>query len=221
MNLLNRVVFCVLCVVLFLPSDMQAQDLFFLNQPGKSVEYSIADAKGKVQSYSKSTVKEIKKKDAKNYTIVYSSEVMDSKKKSLMDPMDVEMVVVDGVIQQDPVAAMGEAGKDVKIEGNYPVFPSELSVGQDLGDYSYTMKMMGVSTTTKGGAKVTAKENITTPAGTFDCYKVESTSSTKAMFQTTKINTTSWYAKGIGVVRSETADKKGKVQTVQELVAVN
>ncbi len=220
MKTLNRFIFSVLCVILFFPLSMQAQDLFFLNQEGKSVEYSIADAKGKIQSYTKSTVKEIKKTDAKNYTIVYTSEVMDANKKPLMDPMTVETVVVDGVIVQDPVAAMGEAGKDVKVEGNFPEFPSELSVGQTFGEYSYTMKMMGTSTTTKGSSKVVAKEEITTPAGSFDCYKVESESSSKVMLQTTKVSTTSWYAKNLGAVRTETYDKKGKVQTVMELVAV-
>lgn len=221
MKSLSRFILSALCVVLFFSSTLQAQDLFFLDKEGKSVEYSIADAKGKVQSYTKSTVKEIKKKDAKNFTIVYTAEVMDANKKQLMDPMTVETVVVDGVVVQDPVAAMGEAGKDIKVEGNFPEFPSELSVGQTFGEYSYTMKMMGTSTTTKGSSKVVAKEEITTPAGTFDCYKVESETSSKVMLQTTKVNTTSWYAKNVGAVRTETYDKKGKVQTVMELVAAN
>jgi len=210
----------VLCLLFFFSSSIQAQDPFFFNKKGMVLEYSNADAKGKIESYSKSTVKDINKKDAKNYTVTYSTEVFDKNKKSLAAPIDVSIDVVDGVITFDPIASMGDAGKNAEFKGTYSTFPSNLEVGQNVGDYSYTLKMMGMTTSVNGSGKVTAKESITTPAGSFDCYKVESEVSTKAMLNTTKIVTTSWYARGVGSVRTETYDKKGKLLSVQELVAL-
>lgn len=132
----------------------------------------------------------------------------------------VTIEVVDGVIKQDPVAAMGDAGKGAELTGTYPEFPSELSVGQEFGEYEYTLKMSGMSTKSSGKSKVAAKESITTDAGTFDCFKVESESSTKVMLTTTKVTMTAWYAKNVGVVRSEVYDKKGNVTSKQELVSL-
>jgi len=210
----------VLCIFLFFSSSIQAQEPFFFNKKGMVLEYSNADAKGKIDSYSKSVVKEIKTKDSKNYTINYSTEVFDKNKKSLASPIDVSVDVVDGVISFDPVASMGEAGKNAEFKGTCSTLPSNLEVGQNVGDYSYTLKMMGMTTTVNGSGKVTAKESITTPAGSFDCYKVETEVSTKAMLSTTKISTTSWYARGVGAIRTETYDKKGKLLSAQELVAL-
>lgn len=210
----------VLCLLFFFSSSILAQEPFFFNKKGMVLEYSTADAKGKIESYSKSIVKNIAKKDAKNYTISYSTEVFDKNKKSLAAPIDVSVEVVDGAITFDPIASMGEAGKNAEFKGTCATFPSNMEVGQNVGDYSYTLKMMGMTTSVKGTGKVTAKESITTPAGSFDCYKVENEVSTKAMLNTTKVITTSWYARGIGAVRTETYDKKGKLINVLELVSL-
>lgn len=40
------------------------------------------------------------------------------------------------------------------------------------------------------------------------------------MITTTKINTTAWYAKNVGAVKTETYDKKGKVMSAMELVSL-
>lgn len=216
----NRFILTTLCLVMLFSVSTYAQEFYFLNKKGQVAEYAISDAKGNVQSYVKTTVADVETKDAKNFTLVYSTEVMDKNKKALTDPVTVTMQVVDGKLVQDPVAAMGEAGKDVEIEGNFPEFPDKLTVGETFGEYEYKMKMMGSSSTTKGSSKVVAQEDVKTEAGSFNAYKVESESTSKVMITTTKVKTASWYVENIGAVRTETYDKKGKVQTVQELVAL-
>ncbi len=59
--------------------------------------------------------------------------------------------------------------------------------------------------------KVEKLENLTTPAGTFKCFKLTQSSETKILFMKVKGSTAEWYAEGIGVVRSESYDKKGKL----------
>jgi len=95
-------------------------------------------------------------------------------------------------------------------------FPGDLSVGQTLKDGSITIKIssQGMAMMTMivkiYDRKVEAIEDITTPAGTFSCYKMTSTIESKTMF-TIIAKTTDWMAKNVGSVRSETYDKDGKL----------
>ncbi|MDR2920577.1 MAG: hypothetical protein LBV72_14590 [Tannerella sp.] len=219
--MMKRFFISALCTILFVSfNNIQAQDLFFLDKEGAEAEYAIKDAKGNITSYAKTIVTKVDKKDAKNFTITYTSEAFDKNKKSYAAAVTVTTEIVDGKIKQDPVASMGEAGANAEFTGTYPEFPSELSVGQEFGVYEYTLKMSGMSTKASGKSKVTAQESITTDAGSFDCYKVESESTSKVMMTTTNINTTAWYAKNVGAVKTETYDKKGKLMSAMELVSL-
>jgi len=63
---------------------------------------------------------------------------------------------------------------------------------------------------------VEVKEEITTPAGKFECIVLSQNISTKMLI---KVNASSkeWYAEEIGMVRSETYNKKGKLTGYSEL----
>jgi hypothetical protein len=65
---------------------------------------------------------------------------------------------------------------------------------------------------------VEALENMTTPAGTFKCYKIASTIETKSMISITT-HTVEWMAKDVGVVRSENYNKKGKLTSYMVLTS--
>lgn len=64
--------------------------------------------------------------------------------------------------------------------------------------------------------KVAIKEKVTTSAGTFDCIKLSQKVSTKLVVN---IEGTSheWYAENVGMVRSESYNKKGKLMGYSEL----
>ena len=198
----------------FSTASVMAAEPFFLAKVGAEAEYALKDAKGNVTSYVKTVVTEVNKKDDKNYTISFTSEVFDKNKKSIAKPVASTTEVVNGAIVNDPSATMQGA----KVEGTFPSFPDELSVGQVM-EYSYTIKMGVSKTTVTGKNTVAAKESVSTEAGSFDCYKVESEVNTKVMMQKSDIKTTSWYAKGVGAVKTETYDSKGKLETSMELIA--
>lgn len=65
--------------------------------------------------------------------------------------------------------------------------------------------------------KVEKKESITTPAGTFECIKVSETTEVKVGMITNKTVTNTWYAPGMGMIKQETYDKKGKLASRTEL----
>ena len=95
-----------------------------------------------------------------------------------------------------------------------------LSVGMELPDYDVSVKVMFVTTKMNcKDRKVTARETVTTPAGSFDCFVVEEKTTVKTMMVNEKSNSKTWYARGIGMVRQEMWDRK-KLVSVTELTAV-
>ncbi len=104
----------------------------------------------------------------------------------------------------------------IKVSGTDLKFPSKLQVGQKLEDAEMNFAMesggmvMMTITVRIINRKVVAKENITTPAGTFSCYKVSYEVDTKSVFSM-KMMQIDWIAEEIGVVRSENFDQNNKL----------
>ena len=76
---------------------------------------------------------------------------------------------------------------------------------------------MNVSIHISGG-KVLGQEQITTPAGTFDCIKISYIMKTNMAADSLKLYYTAWYAPGIGMVKEQGCDRKGKIMEQEELV---
>lgn len=91
-------------------------------------------------------------------------------------------------------------------------YPVSLNVGDKLPDAHFAMDM-NMNTGIKGTVEiditerqVAAKENITTPAGTWDAYKI--TSKQKMLIRMgigipRKDEVTEWYVPGFGVVKTQ------------------
>lgn len=120
---------------------------------------------------------------------------------------------------------------DLKIEGNTLDYPSDMKAGDQLADGTVTMhvtdKKSGneISTTIIliKDRKVEAVENKTTPAGTWECYKISYTSeiTSKVGAMTLPIkprSTTEWFSFKVGTVRTESS-KNGKLESYSELTA--
>jgi len=67
--------------------------------------------------------------------------------------------------------------------------------------------------------KVEAVESLTTPAGTFECYKISYDVATKMMINV-KTKGVEWFSKGVGMVKSETYDSAGKLLGSNVLASV-
>ena len=98
---------------------------------------------------------------------------------------------------------------EVEVSSNNLEIPANLNIGDELANgnlnisiYSEGMRIMGMTTAiTK--RKVEAKEEITTEAGTFDCYKITYTITVSTMFSV-RMEAADWIAEGVGTVKSET-----------------
>jgi hypothetical protein len=106
---------------------------------------------------------------------------------------------------------------EMEMSGDYMEFPNHPVAGQSLPDGNLTMiaKMDGTPvmnmTVHVTDRKIEGFETITTPAGTFECMKYSESSETKMIFKIQSKSIT-WYAKNIGMVKTESYDDKGKLQ---------
>ena len=135
---------------------------------------------------------------------------------------ELELKCKDGKYYVDMESYIGEStltpysDMETTFEVENMTIPAEMKVGETLDNGKVTvtisnngMKIMTISVNISN-RKVEAKEDITTQAGTFECYKISYDISTK-MLITIKASTVEWYAKNVGVVRSESYNKKGKL----------
>jgi len=106
---------------------------------------------------------------------------------------------------------------DLEINGTSLEMPSyDSKIGTNLKDGNLDMKIgadgvmpikMSILMTNR---KVEGKEQMTTEAGTFDCIVMSQNIKTKMMISI-ESNTKDWYAENVGLVRSESYNKKGKL----------
>lgn len=115
------------------------------------------------------------------------------------------------------LAELGE----FKITSTDMELPARMTPGQQLKDASFILEMTSpipvTMTSNITNRKVDALEQVTTPAGTFDCIRVSYDTFSKVSFIKTEGRTVEWYTPNIGIVRSEYYDKKGKVTSIHEL----
>ena len=111
-----------------------------------------------------------------------------------------------------------EMNVDMEVTGNDIQLPNKLSVGQSLEDANIDVNMsmsgikmkIAVNTTDR---TVIAKESVTTPAGTFDCYVISANITSKAMMSNIKMSDKLWLCEGVGIVKQESYSKKGKLES--------
>jgi hypothetical protein len=130
-----------------------------------------------------------------------------------------------------------EALKNLKGDIKPFQFPINMSVGETLPDASYTVSMdrgavkMDI-TSSYTNRTVSALENITTPAGSWDCYKVNADivsdvqgldAQTKkimdAVKEKMKMSIVMWYTPKMGIVRTEMY-QNGKLNSRSEVTSV-
>lgn len=96
--------------------------------------------------------------------------------------------------------------------------------GTQLKDASLNVRMSGGvglnMTIDITNRKVVSKENVETSAGNFECIVLTQDVSTKMMIKI-KASSKEWYAEGVGMVASESYNKKGKLMGSSKLTSFN
>lgn len=107
----------------------------------------------------------------------------------------------------------------ITIEDAVAVIPNKLTIGDKLENTVMSINIASEVinmkiTVTISDRVVIGKETITTPAGTYNCMIMTSTTTMK-MGEMMIVVTSSkeWLSKGVGNVRTESFDKNGKLDT--------
>ena len=203
-------------------NQVYAQDCvpYYPVKEGIVREMASYDKKDKLTGTTIQTVKEIK--TTGNITEWTIGTVSKDAKGKEVSAGDLSMSCENGIFKMDMQNFIDEEtmksfeGMEVTMDATELDYPAVLAPGQTLKDGHITIKAtsQGIPVMTMVvkiyDRKVEAIEDVTTPAGTFSCYKMSSTIETKTMF-TIVAKSTDWMAKNVGVVRSETFDKNGNL----------
>lgn len=205
-----------------------SQETFFPTKEGTVLVYKTLDKKSKETGSVKYTISKVKA-SGNDLDITYLVESLDPKESLLYKEeitiqqrgdklyMDMSNLINKSAFQQD-----GEIPAEVEITGNNMEIPVNAQPGASLPDASVSMALKMGFVSMKMAADVTnrkveAIEDVTVPAGTFNCLKFSSDVSATVMGMNVKSKSTEWYAKGIGLVKSESYDKSGKLQSTTHL----
>jgi DUF3108-like len=151
------------------------------------------------------------KKGEEIYTNIFEAKCIDGK-------FDFDMA-----FKMDGGALQAYENMDVQVDASKFEIPSfDASAGTKLDDGSLEIKVgsggmsMFKMTILVTDRIVEAIEEISTPAGSFNCIVLSQKVSTKMMI---KVQSASkeWYAEDVGLVRSESYNKKGKLMGYSEL----
>ncbi len=169
-------------------------------------------------------------KEASDNTATFAYEMHDEKGKMITASEYGITCNDDGVsIDFSSLAAPGsmEQYKDMEVEitGTDLILPNNLSSGQSLpdSDMLMTVRMAPINmkmAVTVNNRKVEGRESLTTPAGTFDCYVITFDTESKMGFKFSGSGK-QWIAQGVGMVKQESYNKKGKLTGISLLTAFN
>jgi len=212
---------------LLLVQPLIAQDctFFFPMEEGTIIELNHYNKKGKITGTTRQEIID-KQISAGAIQLTTKNTFFDEKGEELMSS-ELTMACKDGVFTFDMDQFLNDemlAGiedMEFSIEGDNLEFPSKMSVGDILKDGKISLIVEGMPmmnmTTTVHNRKVEAIENVTTEAGSFECYKISYDVLTDAMIDI-RMKGIEWIARDVGAIRTETYNKNGKLTGYTELV---
>ena len=192
----------------------QEKEPFCCVTQGAELKYVTTDAKGNETGTAVTKINKVSGADG-NYDMEQTITLYVNGKKFI--GMDVNSTIKDGAAS----LALG-GGAAIDVSGDVPLIPARLAVGLELDCGEVKVNMGGIKATQKiTSHKVVAREELTTPAGTFDCYVVEQEYTAKMAIIKAKGSQKVWYARGVGNIKTEVYDKKGKLSSTQILTEFN
>jgi len=188
---------------------------------------TISNKKGKDVGKNTYTVSDVTKSGG-TVSSTINSEFVDTKGKTISKGTN-NMKCTGGVMMMDVKAFIPSAQQEQmgSVAGGgevYIEYPSNMKEGDALKDALFAMDfktqagMGGSIKLEMTNRKVTGKENVTTPAGTWDCYKI--TYHSKMIFKIgigipMNSDVTEWYAPGFGIVKTESNSGKTEITAVK------
>ena len=209
----------------------QAQDCAYIDRldEGDKWAYKMYNGKDKLEGSMEYSVAD--KRTSEDTAIVkLDMTITDTKEESTQ--LSYEMACLNGTFYIDMDRMIGPMlsqveGMEFEVESSQMEFPSTLNVGDVLPDASINVKasMNGMTiinmTVIVKDRKVSAKETITTPAGTFECYVIEQTTEVQNKMMKRATTSKEWYSPEYGMIRTESYKNNGKLESYSVLTEAN
>ena len=218
-------------VLLLLTGNLFSQDCsnYYFLQNNKTVEMTITNGKGK-ESGKMTYVVSDSKKNGSSITATINSEFVDAKGKSISKATN-NVKCENGVMQMDMKTFIPPMQNEQMKTGSatatdvYLEYPANMNVGDQLKDGQFNMdyettsglkSSIEISITER---KVEGKETITTPAGTWECFKISAknkiVSKIAGIGIPIRMDVIEWYAPGFGIVKTESKTGKTEITSIK------
>ncbi len=205
--------------------------MYFPDKVGSTREMKFYDQRDRLSSITRQEI--LDKITSGSKTLVKVRTTSFDKDESEIHTGDLEFICEDGVFTFDlkdyldpaSLAAYEEMG--IEITADNLAYPARLGPGDQLPDGGIQMVVKSGATTILtltvdiSNRKVEGTEEISTEAGTFKCYKITYDVTTKAGFITTNSTAIEWIADGVGMVRNETFNRRGRLTGYSVLTGLN
>jgi hypothetical protein len=212
----NNWLLTLLACLLITPGMAQDCKGFYYLQNNKTIEMTIYNKKGDANGKQVYNVSEVTNGGG-TVTGQLNSEMFDKKGKS-MSKAKGTIQCKGGIMMVDmkmtlPAAQQEQFGTtDAKAENIYMEYPASMQVGDQLKDATMDLQIdnKGMKQSINmivSNRKVEGKEQVTTTAGTWDCFKItyksKITIKTMGIGIPVNIEGTEWFAPGFGVVKTD------------------
>ena len=207
--------------------SQRCSDYYYL-QNNKTIEMTIKNKKGNQTGKVVYVISNLSNK-GNSTTATVNSEMFDKNGKSISKAsndvqcengtllMDMKMLIPSA--QQEQMGSMSASGTVSYID--YPVSMKEGDALKDASfaaDFTSSSGMKGNISMNMTNRKVVGKETVTTPAGTWECFKT--TYHTKMIFKMgigipMNADVTEWYAPGFGVVKTESGGGTTEITSIK------
>lgn len=216
---------------------------FVPSEKGTALTYVNRDRKGNIIGRSVQTVTDIAE-TAEGTVITINDRALDADGKPLtadtsaMSDITVQIRIsgdrvifpmenIDQLIAEIKESILGNDDIDFTVAMDEICYPLHPQVGQQLETVHISMSLKSndrqfdIIKITIKDRSITGRETVTVPAGTFDCWTVNETEVMKTPIgMGTTTQSVTWYAEGIGEVKSQTLNKRGKLEESSELVSI-
>lgn len=202
----------------------QEAEPYFCTKEGCTLEYVRKYTDGKVKWYHTMEISDVWLSEGKG-TIKYSSQMKNGKGNYIYEPAGMVAFADEGdvtVNTGESVAAVLQAklGKKITVtwQGGKSTVPSAMAPGDTLPDVECSVSALGMTMKIRvTERKVLRRETLRTNAGVFECLVVQEKKSEIGMGRRRFTTADTWYCRGMGMIRHDTYNKKGELETSEVL----
>ena len=229
--------YALLIITLFLSSILNGQEPYFCVKKGAKLEYTERSVNDDVQGYVQMEILDVRD-DVQNMdtlTVVsYNSAILDKEREPKSDvPMRlVANISGDNTLSINLAESIALMFKEVteekevdedmfKMSGEPMLLPSNMKVGDLLPDSHLSIEVLFLDINMYVTERVVLREEVlTTDFGVYPCMVVKERITCSGMVGFNKKETiVTWYSRGVGMVKQEKYNKRGKLEIISLLTA--